>query len=95
MCRIYVQQVRKLVDSPGLSDVIEERGDFGLDILRETLNYYEERQEEEEETKTELETELDEKKAVIRNLQKRVSYFHKALKRVVSDIETDTTSLFF
>ena len=91
---ICVHQVRKLVDSPGLNAVIQERGDFGLDILRESLNCYEERQEEEEETKAELETKLDEKKAEIRNLQQRMSYCHKVLRRVAKDIESDTTSLF-
>jgi len=90
--QVCAAQGRTIIDSPDLNAIIVEIGEFGLDLLREVLNYENRRVEEAVARNTVLKEKMNEKKDDIFELQRRVSSVSKVLKRVAEDVDTGKIS---
>jgi hypothetical protein len=86
--QVCAQQGRTIVDSPDLNTVIVKIGEFGLDLLREVLEYENMRVEEAVATNAVLTGKIKGQKAEIVELQRRVGAVSKILTKTAKDIET-------
>ncbi|TVY28203.1 hypothetical protein LHYA1_G003352 [Lachnellula hyalina] len=85
--QVCAQHGRTIVDSPDLSDIILEVGEFGLDLLREVLKYENGRVEEAVARNSALEGELEEKKDETIELQRKLRSVGKVLKNSAKGLE--------
>lgn len=92
MSQVCAQHGRTIVDSPNLTDIILEAGEFGLDFLREVLKYKNKRVEEAVARNSALKGELEEKKDETIELQRRLGSVGKVLRKLAKDVETGRVS---
>lgn len=96
--QVCAQQGRTIVENPDLSNIILEVGEFGLDLLREVLNYENRRVEKAVARNSALKRELEEKEDETIELRRQLTSVGKALRKLASDAETGRVSenrLFF
>jgi hypothetical protein len=86
--QICAQLGRTIVGSSYLNAIIVEIGEFGLDLLREVLEYENRRVEEAVVRNIALKEELKEKKKETIELQRQVGSVVKVLRNVAKDVET-------